>query len=101
MNELPIECGDGWLGIINECHAELLKLDPNYTPTQIKEKYGMLRFYYQTTLPTNTDEYKSMYLISNKYELMSRKVCETCGETGKLRVDRPWIKTLCDEHAKP
>lgn len=57
---------------------------------QLKEKYGTLRAYFNW----ETDE------ISNLVEVAEEKsaiTCEECGKPGKLRTDRYWILTLCDE----
>ena len=32
-------------------------------------------------------------------ESMSARMCETCGNPGKVR-GRGWLTTLCDEHAE-
>ncbi len=57
---------------------------------QIKEKYGMLRFY-----ADNTDKY--MDGVIDMAEKMSCHICEVCGAKGELRTTG-WWKTLCDEH---
>jgi hypothetical protein len=58
---------------------------------QIKEKYGTLRWYVDTT---NRCHQK----IIDFTELMSEITCETCGARGKTyRIG--WHKTLCIEHA--
>jgi hypothetical protein len=57
---------------------------------QIKEKFGALRFYcYNST--SDVDLYIGFA------ERMSYKICETCGNSGKLRTGS-WLKVLCDEH---
>lgn len=57
---------------------------------QIKEKYGMLRFY-----ADNTNEY--MTGVIDMAEKMSCHICEVCGAKGELRTTG-WWKTLCDRH---
>lgn len=57
---------------------------------QIKEKYGMLRFY-----ADYTDKY--MDGVIDMAEKMSCHICEVCGAKGELRTTG-WWKTLCDEH---
>jgi hypothetical protein len=57
---------------------------------QIKEKYGMLRFY-----ADNTDKY--MNGVIDMAEKMSCHICEVCGAKGELRTTG-WWKTLCDKH---
>lgn len=55
--------------------------------SQIKEKFGMLRFY----MTHQTDE---MSAIIVKAESQSSKTCEECGKPGKLR-GRGWSYTRC------
>jgi hypothetical protein len=62
--------------------------------TDVKEKFGGLRFYY--------DNYsKSVDYISGMVDFaenMSEVICERCGRPGIFRGELPWFKTLCDEH---
>lgn len=60
--------------------------------SQVKEKYGTLRFY----LTHGTEE---MYAITDKAERQSSKTCETCGEPGKVR-GKYWLYTACTKHIK-
>ena len=59
--------------------------------TQIKEKFGGLRFYVQSA----TDE---QYNYISFAESLSYRTCEECGAVGKLYTDG-WYKSLCDSHA--
>lgn len=91
---------------------------------QIKEKFASLRFYYSyedVACPiqaidclgdgisirfqsenTSGDE-KTKKLrgdiaqIVRRYEEKSKTVCENCGQTGNMRMDMPWKRTLCDD----
>ncbi len=65
---------------------------PQVIATQIKEKFGTLRFYYW-----GGDDYCRG--IESMAESMSAVTCEVCGSPGKLRKGG-WVQTLCDEHAK-
>ncbi len=89
------ETGPGWMGIIYEAALKLEPLivaakakDPEaweygyFRASQIKEKYGTLRFY----LSGGTEE---MYEIAEE-------TCESCGKAGKLRGDG-WYSTRCDQ----
>lgn len=58
--------------------------------TQVKEKYGTLRFY--TSASTNEQR---AYI--NFAESMSAVTCEVCGNKGK-RSDYGWVETRCREH---
>lgn len=59
--------------------------------TQVKEKFGTLRFYVN-----GSDEYVDGAI--SMAEHMSAKTCEICGQSGKIR-NGGWVRTLCDSHA--
>jgi len=106
------ECGNGWYTIINEICANIqnhidnkndsikykkergeLPADapsyPQIEATQVKEKFGGLRFY------TNySDEYIDGVIAMA--ESMSLKTCEQCGNPGNDESDGYWISTLCE-----
>lgn len=56
--------------------------------TQVKEKFGTLRFYVDKA----TDK---QYNFITFAEVMSGKTCETCGTTKDVFQTRGWIKTTC------
>lgn len=91
--------GDGWYELIREAAQKLEPLLEKYKKeseedsvpcaSQVKEKFGSLRFY--------MSHYTSdMYKIITKAEQKSCITCEFCGEKGKLRRGS-WLKTLCDK----
>lgn len=57
--------------------------------SQVKEKFGTLRFY----MSCETDE---MSELIDRAEELSAKICETCGAPGELRNDG-WLRTMCDD----
>jgi len=65
---------------------------PQVTVTQVKEKYGTLRFYYD-----GGDE--TIDGMVRMAEAMSAITCEACGNLGKFR-GKYWFYTACDEHSK-
>jgi hypothetical protein len=64
---------------------------PQVIVTQVKEKFGTLRFYYD-----GGDE--CIDGMVRMAEAMSAVTCEVCGDVGKLR-GRGWYYTSCNEHA--
>ena len=58
--------------------------------SQVKEKYGTLRFYLQN----GTNEH---YAAVSMAEAMSSVTCEVCGNRGR-RSHYGWIVTRCKEH---
>lgn len=82
-----IEINTGWVDIIRNICKESYSLPPNdiFKATQIKSKFGSLRFYIQ---PHNMSFYgepgspNSMHDIITKYEKISESTCEKCGNLG-------------------
>ena len=96
------ECGDGWYNIIdilcNEIQRHIDHMEKRKTPveqvvaSQVKEKFGGLRFYVYGGDDT-------VYAMLDMAESLSLRTCEVCGNVGKPS-EGGWIKTLCEEHAK-
>lgn len=90
------ECDDGWGSLITELEAKLKALSPAYTISQVKEKFGGLRYYAK---PGDVDEETSrqFYDLIREAEAKSYEICECCGQPGGLarRGGRGWYKTLC------
>ena len=61
------------------------------TVSQIKEKFGELRFYYD-----GGDSYIAG--LVDMAEHWAGHTCEECGQPGHNRTDLSWHKTLCDVH---
>lgn len=60
--------------------------------TQVKEKFGTLRFYYY-----GGDDYcRGVEALADS---LSAVTCEDCGSPGKL-LHQGWHRTLCEKHAK-
>lgn len=100
------ECEDGWYDLINWlsskleplCLAENMKLSKKklkqgygFRATQVKEKYGTLRFYMSFETP-------EMDFWIDQAEIESEYTCEICGKKGVLRSGLPWIRVLCTKH---
>ena len=89
------ECGDGWFDIIDTiCSQIQAYIDrenvEQVVATQVKEKFGTLRFYFDggDVLTAN---------IAQAGEETSSTTCEECGKFGILRTTNPnWMRTHCD-----
>jgi hypothetical protein len=92
------DCGDGWFGLLWEAsrviEAEIVKLPEDERPraSQVKEKYGTLRFYM-------TSETEAMYAAIQRAEERSAVECETCGAAGEVR-GTGWLDCSCEGHAR-
>jgi len=69
---------------------QLPDLVPQVVASQVKEKYGTLRFYYDG----GDDRITGMVYLA---EGMSEVTCEQCGAPGETRSDG-WVRTLCETH---
>lgn len=96
------ECLDGWYSLILTLSLKLypLVLKEHETPneygcypraTQVKEKFGGLRFYMENA----TDE---MYALIDAAEEKSESTCEECGSPGSIDSSRNWLQCRCEEH---
>ena len=79
-------CIQSHLNFVNRNSLEVAQVKV----TQIKEKFGGLRFYYD-----GGDDYIDG--LVRMAEAWADKTCEMCGKPGEKR-GGGWIKTLCDEH---
>ncbi len=86
-------CGDGWFDLIYELSKKIAAMDLNgeVEATQVKEKFGGLRFYVNAAP-------KEIHDLIGEYEEKSFETCEVCGALGKFRDDLSWVQTLCAKH---
>lgn len=93
-----IECGDGWNDIIyhlcEKIEAIAIREEPSeFQASQIKEKYGSLRFYMSS-------ETNAMSALIDDAQRLSRETCEVCGKAGSTIIDAVgWLTTACEDHA--
>ena len=90
-----IDCGFGWMGLIDGlCYQLQWDIDHNKQPqleaAQVKEKFGGLRFYTNTS----TDRQDGMIDLA---EYLSNFICEWCGttDTNSVIQTKGWVKTIC------
>lgn len=140
-----IYCGDGWYDIIdsmclactelystgvalngsdvaeNDGNAFFQISPPDFIATTVKEKFGMLRFYYKLEFDEKLNKlgdsgnYPEINEIKDAYrnyidgivhyaEILSARTCEYSGKPGELHVSGGhrggWYKTLNIEEAK-
>lgn len=92
-----IETGNGWawlLDILCLAITEHIRDNKDVEPvvaTQVKEKFGTLRFYYN-----GGDDYINGAVWFA--EKLSEHICENCGTTENVKQnDTGWVITLCDK----
>lgn len=86
---ISIDCNDGWFDILWRLCDDIYAMGPKVS--QIKEKFGGLRFY-----ASFTSEYsKQGWERIRKAEEESYEICELCGAKGELRITDGWRNTTC------
>ena len=91
------ECEDGWYTLIERlCYQLQWDIDHNgeeqIVASQVKEKYGGLRFY----VNSSSDEQDAQIRFA---ETLSYSICEVCGNPGRAN-GSVWTTTRCDKHTK-
>jgi len=90
-----LECGDGWYGILDFLCKRLTQMDKENSccATQVKEKFGGLRFYVSNA----TEE---QWSLIQEIELLSYYICEKCGMSIGVKQTERWISSLCEKCMK-
>lgn len=98
-------CDDGWFDVIYKLSQRLERMIVDYKrnnkddpkpprASQVKSKFGALCFYMSHY---TSDEMRDAI---DEAQAKSHRTCEKCGRPGKLRTDKRWHATLCEEHNK-
>lgn len=94
-----IDCDKGWYEIIVRANNKIKFIDPEYKICQIKEKFGTLRYYYESKYSFNSIEGQIIKDIIRSAEYESSHTCEVCGckdfTTVENRSNGYWLRTLC------
>ncbi|TCU60490.1 hypothetical protein EDE08_1213 [Bradyrhizobium sp. R2.2-H] len=90
------EVGDGWRDLLDRAcvriRAAIQADGGTFHATQIKEKYGTLRFYWEGALSPEADA--KVEEAIDLAEARSACTCEVCGEPGRLH-GSGWLVTRC------
>mgnify|MGYP000329473407 CR=1 FL=1 len=87
-------CGDGWFELINTLSALITKRTHHVIASQVKEKFGQLRFYFK-----NHEEHDSDYIygLTIMAEILSSLICDKCSLAGDLYF-KGYVCTRCKKH---
>ncbi|WP_178119389.1 antitoxin Xre/MbcA/ParS toxin-binding domain-containing protein [Metapseudomonas lalkuanensis] len=90
------ECQNGWFALIYAA-CELMQQHTDNSDSgqviasQVKEKFGGLRFYYH-----GGDDYVAP--VVELVERLSESICELCGAPGRIRERNGWLSARCLLH---
>lgn len=96
MISVPI----GWHQIVLDLNAEISHLLPDYTISQVKEKFGELRFYIES-FGVGKDDPRIDIVdeLIKEARIASHTTCQVCGSPdGVNNMDNFWCGTYCDDH---
>lgn len=107
-----IAIGDGWIPLLEKlfdyCQFQHDKNGyPQLVAEQIKEKFGMLRFYYSfEECDSESAKYGKQFERTEEKlegaiefaESLTSDICEVCGDKGTRNTGR-WIKVRCEKHS--
>lgn len=106
MMRYGFTCGDGWYTLIDGLCAYLQNLTdergaPQVVATQVKEKFGQLRFYvkYITTENGGLDITEKQRAAIEFAEFMSARTCDVCGCPGETIKGSMPVVTCCKDHS--
>lgn len=85
----------GWEPLVDELHKKVLEIDPDVVVEQVKEKFGGLRYYFDTKLDLEYQQIENLVLETERKCLIT---CEVCGARGETVNHQGWLKTLCLRH---
>jgi hypothetical protein len=72
--------------------------EDNIFVSQIKEKWGELRFYYQLSGDFSKKQTEIIDNFIAEFTILSQITCAVCGEPGYIRNELGWLTPYCDEH---
>jgi hypothetical protein len=85
------ECGPGWYDLLLAAAEWIVETGGDPRASQIKEKFGTLRWYYHADARPLGDE------IIEAAERLSGRICDVCGAPGRTS-GKGWLATRCGEH---
>lgn len=95
------ECDAGWRDLLDRMCVRIrptIQADGGaFKFSQIKEKYGTLRVYWDGRLSPDADAHVEEAIALA--EARSAATCEVCGEEGRLR-EGAWLTTRCEAHSE-
>lgn len=86
--------GEGWRPIVEKLVKDIMTIAPDTHISQIKEKFGTLRFY------CSGDGGDDVFKLIQEAEWESGKTCERCGTKENVATEGGWILTLCKKCRK-
>lgn len=96
-----IDTPDQWYDVIDELCTKLKHLEEVHgcevVATQVKEKFGMLRFYYWCPNGASDEAYEEIDNLIGEAEAKTAKICIKCGSNEGEFIRTGWIHVECPD----
>jgi len=97
-----LECvGEGWHTLVKHVYQSASTADPKIIITQVKEKFGRLRIYWDSP-ERQESKYPGLLPFCDvvaEAERRSGNICELCGNPGRVATSASgWLMARCKEH---
>lgn len=101
--QLGISCEAGWLPLVERFLTEAKASLPEgtrLTMVRARQKWALLSLSCRVEpTPQDLETYAGIIAAEARASLASRRICEVCGQPGRLRrTTERWLATRCDEH---
>lgn len=87
-----LEIPNAWLELVHDIDSIMSLVDPDYELFQVKDKFGQLRYYWQTEKPHAID---MLDKIASMGERAATTICAMCGEWA---TDKNGYFNVCEAH---
>lgn len=100
---------DGWIPLVRECHAAVVREFPSYELFAIKQKYAELAFQAFPTpwvapeqrtdpscSPWPDDAFNRLHEVIDEFRARSATICEQCAGVAEWREIDGYETTLCE-----
>lgn len=98
------ECQEGWYDLLFEAGeriesiCDFYNIKNTFKATQVKEKFGSLRIYYEEeNIPSFIS--KQVSKIIEDIEIRSINICEICGKEGNVEIIKKYSQVRCKNHS--
>ena len=92
--DCELSIGVGWVDLLIAAHTCVAELGGDFRWSQIKEKFGGIRLYFDGDVGNAGRE-----IVMIAEYVLRFCICETCGAPGRKRNSGGWLSTQCDAHA--
>jgi len=93
------ECGDGWIDLFSEIARFISNKTSECYASQVKEKFGTLRFYIDCKNGIREEDYVEIASFISAIERQSAHICERCGikldDSNRNKIKSYWIQNIC------